>query len=56
MILPISASQVARVTGVSHWCPATLLNNFYVPNGTNTFKILMAAQRDGSHNYLLAYR
>jgi hypothetical protein len=21
-ILPISASQVARVTGVSHWCPA----------------------------------
>jgi hypothetical protein len=27
-----------------------------VPNGTNTFKILMAAQRDGSHNYLLAYR
>jgi hypothetical protein len=23
MILPISASQVARITDMSHWCPAS---------------------------------
>jgi hypothetical protein len=32
MVLPISASQVARITGVNHWCPvmSTFLDTLFL--------------------------
>jgi hypothetical protein len=36
-VLLISASQVAKITGMSHWCPAKLSSSFYLlKSGTIT--------------------
>jgi hypothetical protein len=50
---PISASQIARITGMSHWCPAEALHLKY--KRTSTKAILMVHSKAPSYIWKIVY-